>query len=123
MLGSSDRVQDYLRAIMGHLPVEQIRVLFLTSANRLIADEVFCRGTVDAATLCSREILRAGLEFGAAGFILVHNHPSGDPAPSESDISATRRLARTASELDISLLDHIIVARSGTSSFRALGLI
>ena len=123
ILGSSEALVDYLFADMAHLPAERLRVLFLNSANRLLRDEMICEGSVNEAPIYPREIMRRALEVGATALILAHNHPSGDAAPSEGDIRATRRVAEAAGALDIRIHDHVIVARSGWSSFRALGLI
>jgi DNA repair protein RadC len=123
VLTDSDTLFDYLSLDMAHLATERLRVLFLNSGNRLLADEVVAEGSVSETPLYPREILRRALEVGATAIILVHNHPSGDPRPSRGDMEATRRVATAASALDICIHDHVIVARSGCSSFRALGLL
>ena len=123
ILTSSQALIDYLFADMAHLPAERLRVLFLNSKNRLLRDEMVSEGSVNEAPIYPREIMRRALEVGATALILAHNHPSGDPAPSEADIRTTRRVAEAARPLDIRIHDHVIVARSGWSSFRTLGLI
>lgn len=123
VLGTSEGLIDYLFADMAYLPVERLRVLFLNSKNRLLSDELVSDGSVNEAPFYPREIMRRALEVGATALILAHNHPSGDPQPSDADIRATRRVAEAGRALDIRLHDHVIVARSGWSSLRMLGLI
>jgi DNA repair protein RadC len=123
ILGTSEALIDYLFADMAHLPAERLRVLFLNSKNRLLRDEMMSEGSVNEAPIYPREIMRRALEVGATALILAHNHPSGDPQPSEGDIKATQRVAEAAQALDIRVHDHVVIARSGWSSFRALGLI
>ncbi|MDA0238883.1 MAG: DNA repair protein RadC [Proteobacteria bacterium] len=114
---------DYCRAAMAHEKVEQLRLLFLDRKNVLIADEVQQRGTVDHAPLYVREVVKRALELGASAVILVHNHPSGDPTPSEGDIAITRDLRDAAEKLGIVLHDHVVIGRNGHRSFKALGLL
>src|SRR5438132_10245292 len=101
---------------------EQIRILFLDKKNRLIADEVQQRGTVDHTPVYPREVVKRALELSATAVILVHNHPSGDPTPSRADIEMTRAIVEVAKPLGISVHDHIIVGRDGHASLRALKL-
>jgi DNA repair protein RadC len=123
ILNTSEALIDYLFADMAYLPAERLRVLFLNSKNRLLRDEMVTEGSVNEAPIYPREIMRRALEVGATALILAHNHPSGDSHPSEGDIKATRRVAEAAQGLDIRIHDHVVVARSGWSSFRMLGLI
>jgi DNA repair protein RadC len=123
ILGDSGALIDYLSLDMAHLPTERLRVLFLNSGNRLLYDETLAEGSVSETPVYPREIMRRALEVGATALILVHNHPSGDPRPGRDDIEATRRIAEAGRALDICIHDHVIVARSGWSSFRALGLL
>ena len=123
ILGSSQALIDYLFVDLAHLPAERLRVLFLNAKNRLLRDELMSEGSVNEAPIYPREIMRRALELGATALILAHNHPSGDPAPSAGDIQATRRIVEAGRALDIRVHDHVILARSGWSSFRALGLI
>jgi DNA repair protein RadC len=122
-LGDSRALIDYLSFDMAHLPAERLRVLYLNSRNRLLHDEIVSEGTVRATAVHPRQIMRRALDVGATALILAHNHPSGDPSPSRDDIQATTLLVRAAQALDICIHDHVIVARSGWSSFRLLGLI
>jgi DNA repair protein RadC len=123
IISTSRQLLDYLRADMANLINERFRVLFLTSQNELLADDLIWEGTVGEAPAYPREVVKRALEVGATGLILVHNHPSGDPAPSPGDVEATRRIADAALMLGICLHDHIIVSRAGWSSFRTLGLL
>ncbi|MBL0916142.1 MAG: hypothetical protein IBJ13_11720 [Sphingopyxis sp.] len=100
---------QYLVASMGSHAEEMLRVLFLDGTSWLIADELMQWGTVGQLTLHPRTIFRRAMEHNAAGIILVHNHPSGDPTPSESDIDITERLRLLGLSLDVTIVDHIIV--------------
>jgi len=111
----------YCRTAMAHLGTEQFRVLFLDRKNVLVADEAQGRGTVDHVPVYPREVVKRALELNASALILVHNHPSGDPAPSEADIAMTARMRRAAEALDIVLHDHIVVGKGAELSFRAEG--
>ncbi len=119
VLSTWDRLTDYLTAAMGHERIEQFRVLFLDGRNRLIADEVQGRGTINHAPAYPREVIRRGLELHATALILAHNHPSGEPAPSREDVALTAEIARAASMMGIVLHDHIIVGKGKWLSFRA----
>lgn len=123
VIATSTALRDYLFASQAHDQAELVRVLLLDSRNRLIRDVVVARGSANAASIQPREVIRLCLETGATAMILVHNHPSGDPAPSACDIAVTRRLAALAGELGIELHDHMIVARAGLTSLRAQGAI
>ncbi|WP_342642246.1 RadC family protein [Rhodoligotrophos ferricapiens] len=123
VLGAWSAVIKYCRAAMAFDDQEQFRILFLDKKNRLIADEVQQRGTVDHTPVYPREVIKRALDLGASGIILVHNHPSGDPTPSRADIDMTKFIVEAASKLGITVHDHIIVGRDGHASFRALGLI
>jgi DNA repair protein RadC len=115
-------VTDYLVKRPGAADVERLRVLFLGRDNRLLKDEIIASGTRAEVALSPRLILTRALELGATGMVLVHNHPSGDRRPSSADIEATRQLSQVARALDIIIHDHVILARKGITSFRALGL-
>jgi DNA repair protein RadC len=123
MLGSWQALLDYLRADMAHLAVERVRVLFLNSKNMLIRDEPMWEGSVDESAVYIREIIRRALDCHATAIIIVHNHPSGDPAPSQQDIRLTRDLVEAGRHLRINVHDHVIIGAKGHASLRALGLI
>ena len=122
-LASWQALIDYLRADMAYRGVERVRVLHLNAKNILIRDEVMSEGSIDQAIVHVREVIRRAIDLGSSGLILVHNHPSGDPAPSRADISLTRDIIDAGKRLNIVVHDHVIIASSGHSSMRALGLI
>ncbi|UYO00608.1 MAG: DNA repair protein RadC [Devosia sp.] len=123
ILSSWSQLIDYCRSQMAYESVEQFRILFLDKKNRLIADEVQQTGTVDHTPVYPREVIRRSLELSATALILVHNHPSGDPAPSSADVRMTREIADVAKPLGITLHDHIIIGKNGHASLRGLKLI
>jgi DNA repair protein RadC len=123
VLSSWSSVIDYCRLAMAFAEREQFRILFLDKKNALIADEVQQTGTVDHTPVYPREVMRRALELSATALILVHNHPSGDPTPSDADMRMTRELVDIAKPLGIAIHDHIIVGRDGHASFKGLGLI
>ncbi len=123
VLSSWQKLIDYCHVAMAHEKREHFRVLFLNRKNELMADEVQQIGTVDHAPVYPREIVRRALEIGATALILVHNHPSGDPTPSDSDITVTEEIIRAARALDILVHDHLIISRSGHASLKSLGLL
>lgn len=123
VLGNYDAVIAYCRARMGRRPVEEFRILFLNTRNRLLRDERQTSGTINHAPAYPREVCRRALEVGAASIILVHNHPSGDPTPSRADIEITRRIEAAAKTVGVSVHDHLIVTRGEALSFKAKGLL
>lgn len=123
ILGSWQALLDYLHADMAHNPVERVRVLFLNSKNMLIRDDQMSEGSVDEAAVYIREIIRRALDCHATALIIVHNHPSGDPSPSQQDIKLTRELVEAGRHLRITVHDHVIIGTKGYSSLRALGLL
>lgn len=122
VLNSWQRLLDYLHASMAQEKREHFRLLFLNKKNELIADEIQQSGTVDHTPAYPREIMKRALELGATALILVHNHPSGDPSPSQADIDMTKQICAAAAPFSIVVHDHLIVARSGIGSFKSLGL-
>jgi DNA repair protein RadC len=114
---------DYLRADMAHLTIERVRVLYLNSKNMLIRDEIASEGSIDQAAIYIREVVKRAIDLGATAIVLVHNHPSGDSAPSRQDISMTREIADVGKKLGISVHDHVIIGRDGFTSMRSAGLI
>lgn len=123
VLASWQSLLDYLRADMAHLTIERVRTLYLNSKNMLIRDEVASEGSVDQAAIYTREVVRRAMDLGAAAIILVHNHPSGDSAPSRQDIAMTRDIINAAKGFNIAVHDHIIIGKDGFSSMRSAGLI
>jgi DNA repair protein RadC len=122
MISSWTALLAYVKTAMAHEAREQVRVLFLDKKNCLIADEVMNQGTVDHAPVYPREVVRRALELSASAVILVHNHPSGDPAPSGADIDMTKQVVEAARALRIAVHDHLVVGRDGVASLKSLGL-
>ena len=116
-------LRDYLHADMAHTLIERVRVIHLDSGNMILRDEVVSEGSIDQAAVYVREIVRRAIDLGSASLILVHNHPSGDPAPSKQDIQLTRQIVDAARPLGIAIHDHVIIGAKGHASFRALGLL
>jgi DNA repair protein RadC len=123
VLNTWDRLIEYLTAAMAREKTEVFRVLFLDSKNRLIADEAQARGTVNHTPVYPREVVKRALELHATALILVHNHPSGDPSPSRSDIEMTRMVKEAAAVLSVTLHDHLIIGNGRWLSFRSEGLL
>jgi DNA repair protein RadC len=123
ILDSWDKVLDYCRAAIGHLPRESFHLLFLDRKNGLIAAEQQSAGTVDQTSVYPREVIKRALELNASALVMVHNHPSGDPTPSDADIEITRAVEAAGQSLGVALHDHVIIARGRHASMRALGLI
>ena len=122
-LSSWNDVIDYCRTGMAFADKEQFRLLFLDKRNQLIADEVQQTGTVDHTPVYPREVIKRALELSATALILVHNHPSGDPSPSQADIQMTKAIVDIAAPLGISVHDHIIVGKNGHASLKGMRLI
>lgn len=123
IISSWSALLAYVRGQLQHETREQFRVLFLDRKNQLIADELMGQGTVDHAPVYPREIARRALELSASALILVHNHPSGDPTPSRSDIDITREIVDALAPFEIRVHDHLIAAKHGVTSFKSEGLI
>ncbi|QCO56163.1 JAB domain-containing protein [Pseudorhodobacter turbinis] len=121
VLSSWDALVDYCHTAMAHRETEQFRILFLDRKNVLIADEEQARGTVDHVPVYPREVVKRALELNASALILVHNHPSGDPTPSEADIIITGQIQDAAQVLGVTLHDHLIIGKERELSFRASG--
>ena len=118
-----DAVVDYCHTTMAHRETEQFRVLYLDRKNVLIADEEQAQGTVDHVPVYPREVVKRALELNASALILVHNHPSGDPTPSQSDIDMTQQIETAAMALGLTLHDHLIIGKSTELSLRGAGYI
>lgn len=122
-IGSWASLLAYVRVALAEEPREQFRCLFLDRRNGLMRDELIGNGTVDHAPVYPREVVRRALELSASALILVHNHPSGDPTPSQADIATTRQIIEAARLFKIEVHDHLVVGRGGTASFKSLRLI
>jgi DNA repair protein RadC len=123
ILSSWDALGDYLHAAMAHRRTEEVRILFLNAKNMLIANEALWQGSVDEASVHVREVIARAIALGATAIIIVHNHPSGDPSPSQQDIRLTRDLVEAGRHMKVTVHDHVIVGASGRTSMRAMGLI
>ncbi|BDG72596.1 RadC family protein [Roseomonas fluvialis] len=123
VLNNWDRLMDYLHAVMARERVEQFRILFLDTKNRLLADEAQARGTVNHTPVYPREVVKRALELHATALLLVHNHPSGDPTPSREDIEMTAEVKKAAGVLSIVVHDHVIIGNGRVFSFRREGLL
>lgn len=130
VLDRAERVFAHFRAQVTGLAVEKFWVLCLNRKNRLIRQVEVTSGTATSSLAHPREVFREAVHHGAASVVCVHNHPSGDPAPSAADVQVTRQLREAARALDIALLDHVIVGQLGTDprglgyySFREAGVI
>jgi DNA repair protein RadC len=123
LLSSWDALEQYLHATMAHRRTEEVRILFLNAKNVLIANEALWQGSVDEASVHVREVIARAIALGATAIIIVHNHPSGDPTPSQQDIRLTRDLVEAGRHMKVTVHDHVIVGANGRSSLRAMGLI
>jgi len=121
VIGSWKKLLDYCRMRMAQEKTEQFRLLFLDNKNAVIADEEQQRGTINHTPVYPREVVKRALELGASAIILVHNHPSGDPTPSQDDIAMTKEVAAAAEKLGIAVHDHIVIGRKGHASLRSMG--
>ncbi len=129
-LNRPDLIYAYMRPVAEGLAVEKFWVLSLNRKNRLIKCTEITSGTATSALAHPREVFREAISAAAAAVICVHNHPSGDPAPSAPDMQVTRQLREAARTVDIQLLDHVILGRPeadpnerGYYSFREAGVI
>ena len=123
IISSWAALMDYCKTAMAHRDIEQFRILFLDRKKTLIADEEQQRGTVDHVPVYPREVAKRALELNASAVILVHNHPSGDPAPSQADIQMTAKVEQALGAVGVSVHDHIIIGKAEDASFRSLGLL
>jgi len=123
VFGSWDKLIDYCHAQIAYSKVEEFHILFLDRKNALIKAERQQRGTIDHTPVYTREVIKRSLEPGASSLILVHNHPSGDPAPSAADIAVTNDIIKAAAALGIAVHDHLIIGRGGHTSLCQLGII
>jgi len=123
VISSWDAVLDYCHTTMAHRETESFRVLYLDRKNVLIADEEQGSGTVDHVPVYPREVLKRALLLNASALILVHNHPSGDPTPSDADVAMTKQIETGAEALGLRLHDHLIIGKSRELSFRSDGFL
>ncbi|WP_163558810.1 DNA repair protein RadC [Halomonas sp. NO4] len=112
---------EYLQVLLQDYEHEVFSAVFLDSQHRVICFEELFRGTIDSASVYPREVVKQALAHNAAAVILVHNHPSGDPAPSDADRRITQRLQEALGLMEIRVIDHIVVGREGCESFAERG--
>lgn len=115
--------ERFLRQRLGGRPQEVFAVMFLNARHQLLMFEELFSGSVDRAQVYPREVLRRSLSYNAAAVVLAHNHPSGNPEPSASDIQLTERLKRLLAEVDVRLLDHLVIGRGRAVSLAERGLV
>jgi len=118
VINGSEDVIEYLSLSMTNLKEEVFKVIFLNSANMILAIEDLSRGTVDQSAVYPRGIIKRALELNASGLIFVHNHPSGDLKPSQHDLSLNQKLAKACLSVDLRPLDHLIISSSGYVSLK-----
>lgn len=123
VLNNWSSVVNYCQLTMGFAVTESLRILYLNKRNILIADEEMQRGTIDKVSIFPREIVKKALQHSAAAVIMVHNHPSGDPTPSQADMDMTEQVSEVLSVMNMRLHDHLICAGAKTYSFRANNLL
>ncbi len=121
-LASPKAVRDYLKLTLARLPHEVFVAVFLTSQNRVIEVEEMFRGTLTQTSVYPREIVKLALAHNAASVIFAHNHPSGEPNPSQADRALTKTLAEALALIDVRVLDHFIVAPGASLSFAEQGM-
>ena len=118
VIGSWSALLEYLKFNMSNLRLEQFRVLFLNKKNILIADEIMATGTIDQTPVYPREIIKRILTHEAGAIILVHNHPSGNTKPSNSDIDLTTQIVNACKTVNVSVHDHVIIGKGEFYSFK-----
>ncbi|WP_407468418.1 DNA repair protein RadC [Xanthomonas campestris pv. raphani] len=118
---SPDQAGDYLIARCAHLPHEVFGVVFLDIKHQILATEHLVFGTIDGCDIHPRVVAKRALELNAAAVILFHNHPSGNPEPSEADRKVTERLQQALGLLDIRVLDHLVIGGRQHTSLAARG--
>ena len=123
ILSSWRLVLDYCKTRMSHKKTEEFRIIYLDRKNKIITDECHREGTIDNIQIYPREIIKRALNLDASSLVLVHNHPSGDPAPSKADIELTQYLINIARPMGISIHDHLIIGKNGHQSLKSLQLI
>jgi len=123
VIASWEALMSYCRTVMAYRDTEQFRILFLDRKNVLIADEPQAKGTVDHVPVYPREVAKRALELNASAIILVHNHPSGDPTPSQADISMTEQIDMACGAIGVVVHDHVVIGKGKEASFKSLGLL
>jgi DNA repair protein RadC len=123
VLKSTADASAYFQAKLKGLPEEEVHVAFVNAKNAVMATECLQRGTVDQAVVYVRKVIERALVHKASGFIVVHNHPSGDPTPSDQDRELTQTLKAAAATVGVRFLDHLIIGEATPFSFKTNGLL
>ncbi len=123
LMNSPGSIADYYMEKLRHERHEQVWVCLFDTKCKLICDRMLSAGTVKASLISPREIFSFALKNEAVYLAMVHNHPSGDPTPSEEDVAVTRRVADVGEMMDIRLIDHIIIGDRNYTSLKRIGLI
>lgn len=118
---SSEDVFRVMRPRMTHLTCEEFHVMLLDARHRAIRTVRIAQGGVSACALTPRDVFEPAIREAAPAIVAIHNHPSGDPSPSQDDVALTRRLEEAADVLGIALLDHVVVGEAGFTSLRSWG--
>lgn len=122
-LTSSSATRDYLKLRLGQLEHEVFGMMLLTNQHQVIAINEIFRGTIDGAGVYPREVVKECLSHNAAAVIFYHNHPSGEPEPSQADIAITNKLKKALDTIEVRTLDHLVVTGNDVTSFAERGLI
>ena len=122
IINGPEDVLEYLSLSMSNLKEEVFKVIYLNSANMVLAAEDLFKGTVDQSAVYPREIIKKAFELNASGLIFVHNHPSGSLKPSKHDLLLNERLVKACHAVDLTPLDHLIIGSAGHISFKEKGL-
>lgn len=120
---SPDDIKDYIGAKMADVEHEVFCCIFMDVRNRILKYDEMFRGSIAEAAVYPREVVKLALNLNAASVIFIHNHPSGDPQPSEHDIKLTKHLIQALELIDVKVLDHLIIGADENVSFAQLGLI
>ena len=122
-INSSEDVYQLVRLRMRDLPREEFHVLFLTIRNDIILEETLFKGSLTESVVSPREIILTATRLGAAAVILLHNHPSGDPQPSNEDKNITKKIVFACKYIDLTVVDHIIIGKDSYFSFADQGVL
>lgn len=122
-LNDPRKVYDYFRPLMLGKAQEEFHVCYLNVKNQLLGEREIARGNIAACPVSIQEIMKWGIRFGAASLILVHNHPSGDPTPSDTDIRLTRKTAAAGDLMGMQVVDHVIIGRNSYTSLHDMDII
>ena len=123
IFNSVEATYDYLKSSIGLLEKEVFKIIFLSANNKYLGDEIIFLGTIDRSQIYPREIVKSVLKYNAKSVIFSHNHPSGNPKPSQADLEMTKKLKKILEPLEVRVLDHIIITPEKYYSFLEEGII